>query len=359
MTPEIILYHYDFSPYAEKIRAALRIKGLAWSSCKVSHMPDGRPFMAPITHGYRRIPVLQIGNDVYCDTQAILDELERRYPIPTLYPPRRGSSKPDYALYDITSQWVQSTLFKASWTQMPWDPTPEEVKRSPLAATFGDEAFVNDRNGISGVTPAKLRQMKPLLQDGFISALDTLEAQLRPLQQEKEYGFFLETSTPSMVDINIYWNLWFVVVTNAVPELLNTDTYPGILTWFKRIQLYIKNHKHRELDAVPITPEQALQAARQATATGQTTTVKADYNIHLVHPAERLKVGDWVSVSPNDYMKVPVQGRIVGLSTRQIAVQPRPLAEVPDVQVTIHFPRFGYVTKPIAPGTNALQKASL
>ncbi|KAF9968985.1 hypothetical protein BGZ73_008922 [Actinomortierella ambigua] len=348
------------SPFAEKVRAALRVKGLAWSSCKVSHMPDNRPFMAPITHGYRRIPVLQIGNDIYCDTQAILDELERRYPEPSLYPVRRGSTKPDYALYDITSQWVQQTLFKSSWTQMPWDPTPEEMKRSPLAATFGDQSFINDRNGISKVTPTKMRQLKPVLQDQFVSGLDTLEAQLRPLQHEKEYGFFLETATPSMVDINVYWNLWYVIVTKAVPELITTEAYPGILTWFKRMQGFIKSHKHRELDAVPITPEQALEVARQATAAGQTTPpVKADHGIHLVHPAEKLKLGTWVAVAPNDYMKVPVQGKIVGLSTRQIAVQPQPLPQHQDVEVTIHFPRLGYLVRPVTPGAASRQRASL
>jgi len=36
--------------------------------------------LEPLTHGYRRIPIMQIGNNVYCDTAVILDELERRYP---------------------------------------------------------------------------------------------------------------------------------------------------------------------------------------------------------------------------------------------------------------------------------------
>ncbi|KAG0260383.1 hypothetical protein DFQ27_003575 [Actinomortierella ambigua] len=304
--------------------------------------------MAPITHGYRRIPVLQIRNDVYCDTQAILDELERRYPEPSLYPARRGSSKPDYALYDITSQWVQQTLFRASWSQMPWDPTPNEMKASPLAATFGDQSFVSDRNAISKASPAKMRQLKPLLQDQFISGLDTIEAQLRPLQHEKEFGFFLETATPSMVDINVYFNMWYLIMTRAVPEIITMEAYPGILTWFKRMQGFIKSQKHRELDAVPITPEQALEVARQATAAGETTpAIRADRGIHLIHPAERLKVGDWVAVSPNDYMKDPMQGRIVGLSTRQIAIQPESLVQYPDVRVTIHFPRHGYFVKPV------------
>jgi hypothetical protein len=36
--PEIILHHYQGSPYAEKVVAALRIKGLPWCSVVTSHM---------------------------------------------------------------------------------------------------------------------------------------------------------------------------------------------------------------------------------------------------------------------------------------------------------------------------------
>lgn len=39
-----------------------------------------RPDLASLGIKYRRIPLLSIGNDVYCDTYLILRELERRFP---------------------------------------------------------------------------------------------------------------------------------------------------------------------------------------------------------------------------------------------------------------------------------------
>ena len=36
--PELILHHYAGSPYAEKIRCLLRIKGLPWRSLEVSSL---------------------------------------------------------------------------------------------------------------------------------------------------------------------------------------------------------------------------------------------------------------------------------------------------------------------------------
>src|SRR4029077_21054610 len=45
-----------------------------------------RPRLAPLTGGYRRIPILQDGADLWCDTRLIAHELERRVPSPTFFP---------------------------------------------------------------------------------------------------------------------------------------------------------------------------------------------------------------------------------------------------------------------------------
>ena len=76
---ELILHHYDTSPFSEKIRLIFGRKGLAWrSALQPNIMP--KPELVPLTGGYRRIPVLQIGADVYCDSQRIARELERLHP---------------------------------------------------------------------------------------------------------------------------------------------------------------------------------------------------------------------------------------------------------------------------------------
>ena len=82
---EIILHHYDASLFSEKIRLAFGLKNLPWRSVIISSIMP-RPDLMPLTGGYRKTPVMQIGADIYCDTQCILRELERRFPEPTLYP---------------------------------------------------------------------------------------------------------------------------------------------------------------------------------------------------------------------------------------------------------------------------------
>ena len=79
------LHHYPNSPFSEKVRIAFGVKQLAWKSVhSPSMMP--KPDLMPLTGGYRKTPVLQVGADIYCDTQLIMLELERRAPRPTLLP---------------------------------------------------------------------------------------------------------------------------------------------------------------------------------------------------------------------------------------------------------------------------------
>src|SRR5437588_3782229 len=57
---DIILHHYDTSPYAEKVRTGLGLKGLAWASVELPLIMP-KPNLTTLTGGYRKTPVLQIG----------------------------------------------------------------------------------------------------------------------------------------------------------------------------------------------------------------------------------------------------------------------------------------------------------
>ena len=105
----LILHHYAMSPYAEKIRLCLGLKDVAWRSVDTP-MVMPKPDHVELTGGYRRVPVLQVGADIYCDTACIARELDRRLPQPPLYPPGQETvahrrycepSKPRLADYHV------------------------------------------------------------------------------------------------------------------------------------------------------------------------------------------------------------------------------------------------------------------
>ena len=102
--PRLILHQYDTSPFSEKVSKILAHKRLAWRAVEQpTIMP--KPQLLPLTGGYRRIPVLQIGADVYCDTQLIARVLERLHPEPTIYP---GGSEGTCQAWNL---WADRLLF--------------------------------------------------------------------------------------------------------------------------------------------------------------------------------------------------------------------------------------------------------
>ena len=137
MAQDIILHHYDTSPFSEKVRVLLGVKGLSWRSV-IQPVIMPKPELVPLTGGYRRIPVMQIGADVYCDTQLILAELEARSPRP---PVVKGA---DWAV----NLWADRLFFQTT-----------------VAVVFGEigdavpAAFVADREKLSG-RPFDIAAMK-------------------------------------------------------------------------------------------------------------------------------------------------------------------------------------------------------
>lgn len=75
--------------------------------------------------GYRKIPVLAIGNDVYCDTALIACVLERLFPASegygTLFPPRKGGGRADTGLVKALSwYWSDKVLFPFGAQSLPY-----------------------------------------------------------------------------------------------------------------------------------------------------------------------------------------------------------------------------------------------
>ncbi|KAF9426792.1 hypothetical protein BGZ76_002594 [Entomortierella beljakovae] len=335
--PEVILHHYQGSPYAQKVIAALRVKGIPWYSVNTAPLLP-RP----------RIPVLQIGNNIYCDTALIIEELERRYPDENATLPSFPGA--GLAISNMISTWVDKQLFGDVSNQMPWGATPEEQKLSPLHAAFGNKEFLADRSKLTGGKPMNteaIRKAQPLLLDQLLSDLDTLEGALQgPMQAlnrfpRPEGGWILGTVLPSYADFSVYCMIWWILVTKRTPEHINPEVYPYVFEWYKQMNDCMKKHRHPTQDQVKLRGEDALEIARQASINSSNKGFTAVNQ--SVYPQELRKVGDFVSVSPNDYGKIPVKGQILEITRTRVSIRPEPLETHRDIEVIIHFPRRGYI----------------
>src|SRR5262245_24380365 len=110
--PEVILHHYGESLFSEKIRRILAYKNIAWRSVE-QPMIMPKPDRTPLTGGYRRIPVMQIGADIYCDTACIARRLEQIQPQPACFPEEHSAlaaTIEDWADHRFVSQIVPSVI---------------------------------------------------------------------------------------------------------------------------------------------------------------------------------------------------------------------------------------------------------
>ncbi len=297
---DVILHHYPTSPYSEKIRVAFGIKGLAWRSVTIPVIMP-KPDLMPLTGGYRKTPVMQIGADIYCDTQLILREVERRFPEPKLYPDDQG------ALAEGLGWWAERALFSVA----------VGVLFAKVGSTLPAD-FIADRSKFSGreMNAERLAAADPMLRDSLRAQLAWLEGTLSDARP------FVMGMHPSVADCSFYHMAWFI--NRARGELF--DEFPHTNAWVARMKAF--GH------GTP-TPLEATEALAIAKAAQPSRTEAADAN----DPAGR-KPGQRVTVAADDTGRDPVAGVLVASSPQEIVIR----RSDPAVgEVDLHFPRAGFV----------------
>jgi glutathione S-transferase len=303
---DLILHHYPASPFSEKIRVAFGYKGLTWSSVTIPMMMP-KPNLLPLTGGYRRTPVLQIGADIYCDTKLILDEVERRHPLPTFHPGGAAGRGSDH----ILSWWADHAVFACG-----------------VAVVFGaiaryvPEPFLEDRRQLSG-SPLDIGQMEA----AGPAMLGQLQAHLAAAQALLGANPYLRGSAPSEADFALYHVAWFVRNSYPGQEAL-FGPLPVLAAWMSRIAAFGHGTE------VSLDEAAALDIARTATAGADLPFESGDL--------AGLAPGDAVTVTADDYGRDPVAGRLVGLTGERISL----LREDSAIgSVVVHFPRTGYLLR--------------
>src|ERR1700745_2172452 len=160
--PRIILHYFDQSPFSEKIRLIFGLKNIAWTSVRISRIMP-RPDLMPLTGGYRRTPVMQVGADIYCDTQCIMRELERRFPEPSLLP----------------NGYQGLAWGSAMWTDRPFFQNTVNLVFGSLADRVAAD-FIEDRERLRGAKfdVGAMTAAIPQMRDQFRAHLQWIDAQL-------------------------------------------------------------------------------------------------------------------------------------------------------------------------------------
>lgn len=161
-----------------------------------------RPDLEAIGVKYRRIPVMAIGRDVYCDTRLMLDKLEQLFPEGVL-----GASQPDQkAVEKLLEKWTIDAGVFARASQL----IPTSM---PL---LNYEKFAKDREEFSGRSWDKkqIAAMRPESLAHIRESFSFLERTL--LADDREW--ILKTEKPSLADIEGAAHLPSLLCSNVLTK---------------------------------------------------------------------------------------------------------------------------------------------
>lgn len=305
----LILHHYPQSPVAHKVRMALGIAGASWQSVEIPRLPP-KPLLVPLTAGYRRTPVLQIGADIYCDSQNIAHVIDQSGV------PRRLFPDQTYGLAMMISNWAETTLFDLS-------------VRLVLTHALGKvpEEFIRDRGSLyfePNWTEASLRAALPSVMHELRALLGFVEAHLGATE-----GVYLAGHQPCYGDAAIGYICWFLRGRWDGGAALLTN-YPALCVLEAALD-QLGDGQPQDLDA-----EAAFAIAKAA---------KPQSPIGIIDGASSLAIGQRVMIRPKGEAADPdVVGTLRYCDGMRISIDHNH-EQVGDIAV--HFPVVGYVMTPI------------
>ena len=301
---DLILHHYDGSPFAEKARTMMGFKGLAWQSVEIP-MIMPKPDLMPLTGGYRKTPVLQIGADIYCDTRLIADVLEAHKPDPSFY------ATGGIGLNKAIETWADEHMF---WPAVGF-----------MLGCFADKlpmAFHEDRAAMRGAKPNVEAAVKAVPV-----AMEKLQAHLALLEDMLADGRdYLLGAAAGLADLAAYHCVWSIGRSGKTRVAL--EPFPKTDAWLARM-MDIGHGDKTDLDS-----KAALEIAAKATPA----------DISPIDAVAGPALGSQVMVGTEDRVPEPVAGELVISTGSEIAVR----RQTDDLgELVVHFPRLGYYIKAV------------
>ncbi|KAL5527375.1 hypothetical protein ACEPAG_6166 [Sanghuangporus baumii] len=336
-SPPVVFYRYEASPASAKIENVLALKGVPHYRVEVAMTLPRPEITDALGIGYRRIPILAIGNDVFCDTNLIISAVESRFPanqgFPTLFPDRKDGGKGDTGIVELLAAfYVDRPLFSLATTALPYD------KFSP--------EFIEDRSKWFG-TPMDIQKMvakKPVVMSLLGSHMNYLEKQL---SDGREWVF--DTTTVGYADLDLYHVFGWIMRFRGMKQVITTEKFPHSIAWMQRMADFEK--AKREANAPGVTKIDGSAATKIIADNADERLSEVGFDQDEAKLLG-LKLGERVQVIPDDNStNYPTIGDLAGFTREQTVLRLKGTA-VPSLYC--HFPRLNYTVTPVAPASSKL-----
>lgn len=329
MAPPIILFTYDHSVNGRKVDFVFALNGLDYAHCMVlNRLP--RPVLEKLGVQYRRIPILAIGRDIYCDTKLIINKLEEHFPEKSI-----GSKDPfEKGLEHLFETWlIDAGPFWRTSALLP-----------PAAKQMQDKEWLQDRTNMTGrpFDPEMIKKLRPESLSHVRMYFDLMEKEF--LADGREY--LLNTKEPALVDVQGIWTFeWILGDVSRMFEFLEKDAisaeqFPKTFAWVRRFQEFVTKKR-----------EQNGGAVKELSAEGTIEQILASDFFEpegTIDPRDPLKLnrGQLVDISPIESgFTHHDKGELVSIGVREVVIAIKP--NVGSGYLRLHFPRVNYRIQPV------------
>ncbi len=320
----VVVHHHFTSYYSQKLRALLGIKGLSWHSV-IQPLIAPRPEYTRLTGGYQRVPVLQIGADLYCDSRLAMTEIERRFPEP------RAASGLDQPVNAWVDRYFTPATFAVAIAEIA-DALEGEFLADRLEL-FGPAFDLDALKGAAGIMRGQWRAQAAWLDTALATS----------------GGDFLTGPTPVIADAAAAIPFWMfdhreflaaamrsprepcdtpatpVTDRSADPLERLLDGLDGVRAWRDRVTAIGMGRP------LPMTAEQALELAA--------ANEPAPAPPHDPHDPAGMTPGELITVIADDSARDPITGTLVSIDVERYVLEWR---EPSIGAVHVHLPREGY-----------------
>ncbi|KAL0484478.1 glutathione S-transferase HSP26 [Acrasis kona] len=301
MTNQITLYGYESSPFYQKVKNILAVKGLSHNLVEQAPM-GARQDLISIGVKYRRIPVLVIGKDVYLDSALINEKISNRCS-------GNKIKDEDNIVALKSSELLVKNLFETIIGVADFSTLPE--------------VFIKDRQELwpdfaknTGQRPQHMTQLR-----GHLQYFE---------EHFKDNRAFLSGEEISIIDLSICFVLDFAlnkIQYSALPGF-GASEFPKVYEWIKRFSDHVDSC-YKNIEVQKISGEDAKKNILGSTESFESVE-------HSDYDPLNLKVGDKVALLPTDQSNVYSQpGELVALNAKSVTV-------ALDSGIRLHAPRIGF-----------------
>jgi glutathione S-transferase len=280
-----------------------------------------RPDLAELNVNYRRIPILAIGKDIYCDSRLIIQKLQERYPDGALTP----SSPIDQGIKRLLESWtVDGGVFQNSVKLIPYWHSKGNLQ---------DTKFLDDRQKLMGGKRMTAEEMEKGRPDGLVHIRQAFELVESTLLADGR-KWILGTEGPTTADIDGVWPfMWTIMDPNmkgCLPEdFISEKKFPRTYEWVRRFNDAVKERQTDGSRPTKLDGKQVKDGILKTTADPESPAFIQD------DPLGYSK-GDEVEVYPSDYgFTHKDRGVLVGLTLSEVVIRN-------SQGFHLHFPRWNF-----------------